>query len=267
MSTTTIISKLFQLEVAKGNVVGTRGLKQHGERENLANVVNGSDIWRGTATTVPIPSSSGEQMTIVSSDPGDDLTGIGVQKVHIEYLDTSGLPQVEVVELDGTNPVNTVATNITFVNAIHTTQVGSNGVAAGNITIYKFGDVATVYNMITIGGNMSLTTNYKVPSNKTLYLSNWEASVSGSAKRATVRLRATSRDSQNDDGVVYNGNNPAFLFIDTLNLSEAVGFIEFSPFLKIPSGSIIKVTAWADSGGGSGGYVSSAFNGYLIDNS
>lgn len=267
MSTTTIINNLFQLEVAKGNVPGVRGLKQLGERENLAAVANGSDIWRGTAAAIPIPSSSGEQMTIVSSNNNDDLSGTGIQKIHVEYLDNNGLEQVEVINLDGTNPVHTVATNIIFVNAIHSIQVGSNRAAVGDITIYKFGSPSTIYNTIPIGGNMSLAANYKVPANKTLYLSNWEASVSGSSKRASVRLRATSRDNSSDDGVVYDGSNPTFLFIDTLNLSNSVGFIEFSPFLKIPSGSIIKVTAWADSGGGSGGYVSSAFNGYLIDNS
>ena len=265
MSTTSIINKLFQLEVAKYIVPGTVSIRLFGERENVVPVTNGSDLWLGTATTIPIPSSSGEQMTLVSSDAQDNLTGTGIQKIQIEYLDGSGLEQIETIDMEGDTPVNTVATDIACVNAIHSVQNGSNGVAVGNITIYKLGASSTIYNRINSGGNMSLNAFYKVPSNKTLFLSNWAGSAGVAGKRVTIRLRSTSRDTVRDKDVVYDGANPVFLFIDSMNLSNSANAVDFSPFVRIPSGAFIKITAWTEATG-QGAFVSASAGGYLVTN-
>jgi len=82
----------------------------------------------------------------------------------------------------------------------------------------------------------------------------------GSSKRVTVRLKSNSRNHDGD-----NGNNPAFLFIDSLTYLIQILLSFLDPFIKIPSGALIKVTACTDSGG-AGTYVSTSFNGYLVDN-
>lgn len=247
----------FPLDTSLGNSPGNGGNLSLGEREGLAAVTQGADIWLGTASSVPIPPGSGTQMNIVSTSPNDTSGGTGVREVRIEYLDSSGLEASETKILNGTTPITTSATDITFVNAIHAIDVGSNGVAVGDITIYKLSTPAEVYDMIAIGGNMSLTINYMVPSNKTLHLTGWAASVSGKDKRATLRLRATQRA-----GVVYPG---VFLFIDSFNLMQSSNRNKFDPYIKIPSGAVIKVSGWVDSPD-AGAYVSASLQGYLVNN-
>lgn len=247
----------FPLDTSLGNFPTTGGNLSLGEREGLAAVVQGEDIWMGTASSVPLPPGGGEQMTIASTSPNDASGNTGVREVRIEYLDGSGLEATETKVLTGTTPVNTTATDITFVNAIHAIDVGSNGVAEGDITIYKLATPAVVYDMIKMGGNMSLTVNYKVPSDKTLHLTGWAASVSGKDKRATLRLRATQRA-----GVVYPG---VFLFIDSFNLMQSSNRNKFDPYIPIPSNAVIKVSGWVDAPD-AGAFVSASLQGYLVDN-
>lgn len=250
----------FPLSVAKGQISGTGGQQALGEREAIAAVTKGEDIWMGVTSSVPIPPVAGEQMTIVSTSDSDADGDIGVQEVRINYLDSSGLEQNELLVPTGTTPKNTAATDIRFVNRIYATSVGGNGVAVGTITIYKLGAPATVYNLIFAGGNMSLTVNYMVPSNKTLYVTSWLSSVSGKDKRVALRLRSTSQD-----GILYDGANPVFLFIDTMNLANAATTNQFNPYVEIPSTAIIKVSGWVDAPN-VGAFVSASFQGYLIDN-
>jgi hypothetical protein len=243
-----------------GGIEGTNGHQEPAERENIASIVQGEDIWHGVASQVPIPAGAGEQMSLTSTAAADNSAGTGVRKVMVIYLDGAGLEQQEEVTLTGLTAKDMIATDVTYVNRIYATEVGSNGVAVGTITIHKTGAAATVYDVLLIGGNMSLTSTYKVPSNRTLYLTGWHASISGKDKRVTLRLRATTRD-----GVVYDGASPVFLFIDTMNLEANALKQDFNPYVPIPSGTILKVSGWVDAPN-AGAFISCEWQGYLVDN-
>lgn len=228
-----------------------------GERESMAPTSTGEDICRfneltpaPTSTTdVPIPSSSGEQMTLVSENTQDTAAmGNGIRRVQINYLDSDGNQQSELVDLDGTTPVNTVATDIRFVNSIHAKLTGSNKVASGHVKIYKTGTVGLVYNMIAAGGNMSLVPNRMVPAGKTLHLTSWHAS-EAQGRRVNVRIRAD------------NGNG-VFLFKDVEYLNKSTtGTLELNAY--IPSLSIVKISGWPDTAGAE---VGCGWKGTLQDN-
>jgi len=173
------------------------------------------------------------------------------------YLDGSGLEQTEDIGLSGTTEVMTTATDISFVQDIHSLEVGTSLSADGAISIYRSGNTATEYDLILSGGNMSTTCAKQVPINKNLFLTRWSATAMNN-KRVTVRLRATAYN-----GIPLTGSNddPIFLFKDTCRLQNSVYVHEFTPPMLIPSGTYLKTTAWTTQ---NNAYVSSWFEGFFI---
>lgn len=244
----------YGFDVARGLIPGSGCFTSLGERESLNQKVQGVDIWRGTADTIPEPPDVGEQMTVVSDDAGDALAGTGVQTVRIEYLDAAGVEKTEDIDLNGLTGVNTIATDIRFVNAMYAVAVGSNGVAEGNITIHQTGTPATVYNLIYIGGNMSLTVARMIPAGKSFYLTRWTATSTTQNQQVAIRIRATQRD-----GVLIQG---VYLFIDSVIVEVDTYEHTFSCPIRIPALAKIKVSAWPNQVGTD---VSATFDGILLE--
>jgi hypothetical protein len=211
-------------------------LRGFGTRLNIGIGAAGEDIWAGTATQLPIPPDVGEQMTVVSTSANDTLAGTGIQIVQLHYIDANGISLKEDINMAGLGTVNTAATNIRFVQELHAIQVGSGGVAAGNIIIYKFGAAATIYTQIPANTNMSLNTARMVPAGKVLLLQSWTATGGGKDKEADIRLRITS-----DHGVV---RPRVFIFHDNIMaFSSGVNVPYVNPII-IPAFAILKCTAY-----------------------
>lgn len=245
----------YRHEIASGNLAGHISLPGFGERSDVQTPIGGigEDVWCGTATQMPHPPVAGEQMTVVSTDDEDGVAGIGALIIRIEYIDGNGDTQIEDITLDGTIPVNTVAVDIAFINHMFTTSVGSNGVAVGDVEIYKLGVSSIVYNCISAGGNKDLNTAIRVPTGKTYFLNEWHASVAGN-KPVAIRLRSTDWN-----GIIYDGDSPVFIFKDTAFIAEGNFDRDFDPPIKIPGGSTIKVSVWAKQ---AGAFVSASFGGF-----
>ncbi len=220
---------------------------------NVGTTSTGEDIWLGSADVIPIPIDAGEQMEVVSSDNADNgATATGVLTVRVEYLDASGDEQTEDVTMNGTTGVALTATNVRFVNDIYALTVGSNGVAEGDITIYKQGASSTIYNFIENGGNKSLVPSRMVPNGKTLILQSWQATEAQS-KRQSIRIRSTDMN-----GVLIPR---VFCFKGVAYISKSTtGNIPVTA--NLPALSIIKVSSWALV---SGGEVSCSWWGVLVD--
>jgi hypothetical protein len=248
------------LEIARGLIDNHRAFNGYGERVNVQTTAQGEDLWRGAATTIPLPNQAvGEQMTVVSSANTDGAAGkTGVNTIAIHYLDADGVEQEETLTMNGTTGVDTTATDIKFVQEIHALTVGSTGVSDGDIKIYRKGDAGRIYCMIATGGNMSLVINRMVPANKTLYITGWHLSVSGKVaqdQQLSVRLRSTDHD-----GILIPG---VFIFKDVVYLKNGAVSIQFKKYIKIPQLSIVKVSAWADVANAE---CSAYFEGILVDN-
>jgi len=242
----------FITEVAKGKVAGHSIMSALGERENVGTTTNGEDIWRGIATSVPMPIDAGEQLEVVSANANDTSAGTGVRTLRVHYLDASGNEASEDVTMNGTTGVALTETNVRYVQDMYSLTVGSNGVAEGDITIYKQGATSTIYNMIDTGGNKSLVPHRMVPLGKTLYMQGWHAS-EAQGRRQTVRIRSTDMN-----GVLIPG---VYCFKDVAYLNKGSSS-EMDLYTEIPALSIVKVSSWAIVAGGE---VSCRWYGILVD--
>lgn len=76
------------------------------------------------------------QRSFASSSASDAAAGTGARTIVITYLDQVGAgPYMETITLNGVSNVNTVATNICFVEDIKVVTVGSTGSNVGIITM------------------------------------------------------------------------------------------------------------------------------------
>lgn len=255
-----VLSNPLESEIARGKITGMSEFSGMGERNHIEVNVMGVDLWGGTNISASMPNQlGGERMVVTSSDHDDRLNGTGIQKVEIDYLDAIGYEQYETISMNGTAWVRTVGTNIRFINAIHSMQVGCGTVGSGDISIFAEGTMSSVYNVISIGGNMSQSAQRMIPYNKTFYLHEWGCSAveqSNTGKLAAkVKLRTTSVHGTR----IHN----TFLFTDTAQLNNSVYTKSFSIPKKVPQLSIIKVTAWVN---GTAIYASASYDGCLETN-
>jgi hypothetical protein len=249
----------YQTRIVLGNIPGHNVMNGLGERQSMGATPAGEDIWRGNELSpaptshvkIPYPPDVGEQMTVVSESVNDIADGSGARTVMIHYLDANGVDSEENITLNGTTPVDTVATNIRFVNDFHVTSTGTGLVTAGHVKIYSKADSGLVYNMIATGGNKSLVPHRMVPANHTLVVKNWHAT-EAKGKRCAFRLRSTDMHAELMPGV--------FLFKDTAYLNNSASG-SLSVNFAVPGLSVIKVTGWPDISGAEG---SCSWRGILI---
>jgi len=239
--------------VALGNIPGACGVNISGRKDNVAVSVL-DDISQIPGVT-EIPDPGGIQLAFKSSNANDTIAGTGIQKIKLSYLDTNWNPFTEVVELAGVSLVNTVATDIGFVQTIYAVQVGSTGGAVGNISLVDTGDTL-VFDYLTAGGNSSLTCRYTVPATKTAYIVGWDAGAI--TQKIDFRLRATV---DHGDSVVVN--NGIFLFKDiTVIKNVSSGYNPFRIPIRLPATAQVKISG---KGGSSGGDASASIELLLID--
>jgi hypothetical protein len=116
--------------------------------------------------------SSGAQRSIVSSSASDAAAGTGARTVEITYLkaDYSGY-FTETLTLNGTTAVNTVATDICFIEKIKVLTYGSFGGNVGVISLKTTtaGGGSTIAS-IAAGANATFYAHHYVPLGKTGYL-------------------------------------------------------------------------------------------------
>lgn len=199
------------------------------------------DIWEGPTDIYVFPTVA-QQMKVVSSSANDTLAGTGIQKVLIHYLDASYNAQLEVVSLNGTTPVATVATNILRINGIHAWQVGTvSGVAAGNISLTNTAGTVT-YGYITLGNNTARQAIFTIPAGKTGYLNHWQSGAGASTSGHFTQIDIVGTTHH---GVVVPG---VFLFQDGALLQDASTAITFPIPTPFPAMTDIKMQAISDGG-------------------
>jgi len=231
------------LEIWKWNVPWSTIWSAMWEYVNWTVVTAWVDVCRSSDVSwpdrLPTPDSAWEQMTIVSDDSQDTSAWTWARTVHVHYLDAAWAEQMEIVTMNWTTWVDTVATDIRFVNDFHTQTVWSNWVAKWNITIIKkWWAIATdLYNLIAEGWNKSLVPHRMVPAWKALYLQDWHAE-EAQDKRCVFRIRSTD-----DEWVIIPW---VFLFKDTAYIKKWTTWELPLHNTKVPALSIIKVSYWAD---------------------
>lgn len=118
--------------------------------------------------TAYIEQTSNARRSIASASALDTAAGTGARTVRITYLDVTGAgPFTETITLNGTTYVNTVATNICYIEKIQVITAGSTGSNAGILTL----KAATAGGGATIGtinatNNQTFWAHHYVPIGK-----------------------------------------------------------------------------------------------------
>lgn len=219
---------MYASDVARGHVPGAAPFSTFGERllGNAASSV--LIVENGMPETLIVPNSI--QLSVVSSSASD--TGI----VAIRYLDGGLVSRVERLQLNGTTPVLTQATDIRAVNNVY--YVDGAGVV-GNVVATNGG---VTYFRINAGNIQFNTSMQRVPAGKRLMINGlYGGAVSGSsASRIVLKLETTfiNGDSFADIGLLH-----PIAAIALQDGSTTLG--GFGPF-PIPAGEWAGFTASAD---------------------
>lgn len=190
-------------------------------------------IIRGSTYT---EQSSGVQRSIVSTSANDAAAGTGARTTMLRYFKNDGTgPFVEIITLNGTTPVNTVATDVRFIESLEVLTVGSNGTNVGtlNIKAAAAGGGATV-GSINAGENRTFWGHHYIGTNKKGYLTRVVVSGTGSnfslSLFAQKPLVANSADNQ---------------FIATIRfLANTTQIIDLYPYPMVFDG-LTRITAYA----------------------
>lgn len=117
------------------------------------------------------PQGANAQRSVKSTSASDTAAGTGAQAVTINYLDTSFALHSETVTLNGTTGVNTVGTNIAYIENMVVSQVGTGGGNAGTIEIMTAtAGGGSVWGSIAAGDNQTFWAHHYVPAGLTCYL-------------------------------------------------------------------------------------------------
>lgn len=108
------------------------------------------------------------QRSVASASANDTAAGTGARTIRITYLDQTGAgPFTETLTMNGTARVNTVATNICFIEQIEVMTAGSGGVNAGIITLFTLPTAGgTAIGTINAGDNQTFWAHHYVPTGK-----------------------------------------------------------------------------------------------------
>lgn len=125
-----------------------------------------ANTFTAVRQTTYVEQTINAQRSIVSTSANDSAAGTGARQVRITYLDaTAAGPFTEILTLNGLTAVNTVNTNICFIERIDVISVGSNGSNVGTLNLYTAtGATGVIFAAIGVG---ALATG--VGDNQTLY--------------------------------------------------------------------------------------------------
>lgn len=141
---------------------------------------------RGTTYT---PQTNAAQRSVGSSDAADTLAGAGAQKVKITYYNNlvEG-PFTEIVDMNGTTPVNTTATDIAFIEEMQVVQVGANGGNTGTIFLYiGLAGAGGAYASIAPEDNITYWCHHYVPPDMHCYITMIAGSATAVAGRFSLQ--------------------------------------------------------------------------------
>jgi hypothetical protein len=132
-----------------------------------------ANVFVPVRQTTYVEQTTNAQRSLVSTSASDTALGTGARTVRITYYDqTCAGPFYETVTLNGTTAVNTVATNICFIERMDVISVGSNGSNVGTLNLYTginatgviFAAIGTGAVATGIGDNQTFYCHHYVPS-------------------------------------------------------------------------------------------------------
>lgn len=147
-----------------GNDVSTFGRAQG----YIATSATTGKVIRATTYS---PQGANTQRSVNSTSANDTSAGTGARSVTINYLDTNFVLKSETVTLNGTTAVNTVNTDIAFIESIVVASVGSSGGNAGTIQVWTgTGGAGSVWGSIAASDNQTFWAHHYIPAGVSCYI-------------------------------------------------------------------------------------------------
>lgn len=187
------------------------------------------------------------QRSINSTSASDTSAGIGARTVKITYLDSNGNgPYTEIVTLNGTTAVNTVATNIALIEKMEVQTVGSNGGNVGTIQLWTTtAGGGSIWASILAGDNQTYWAHHYVPTGKHSHIVSIRAASTGINGSLTINTLNP-----------LNNTVPQRSIAGTLRYLNFTNTMGFSVPLIIPGPAIIFLNARMDSSAGTTTFAS-----------
>jgi len=248
-----VSSMPYLYDIAEGNVTGHTPFAKLGYNANVG--ATEEDIWT-ESKVYPWIAAGGIALEVVSTHAEDKIDGTGVQKVKIGYLDTDYSQQTQTLNMAGATPVPLTDTTILRVNSIRAAQVGTGGVAAGEITCRLVGSPATIYRSITTGFTRGRGLTYTVPLGKTLYITS--VAVSSGYTTAGKVVRWIGRAQVDDTAPTVR--IPFFQPFFEVITQDASFYRQFEIPIMIPATADLKMSATSD---GATSFATCALRGWL----
>ena len=153
-----------------------------------------------TFTSTSVDSQTGDLSVVIDNSGlvgnGD---GPGVRAVRIDYVDTAGVRQSEVVDMNGIIATSSVATDIADILGVTATEVGSALGAVGTISVRGVGG-GTQFEVVSPTRSESLSGTYTVPVRQRAWVTALQLSAGATA--TTVRLKSDTNPATG--GIVAN---------------------------------------------------------------
>lgn len=178
----TIVNEPHGLAVSRGRFLNEFNFNQPayaGTSGTTRTIVNGSIYTEPTDAV---------QRSVTSTNANDTAAGTGARTVRIRYFKGDGTgPFVENITLNGTIAVNTVATDIRFLESMEVLTVGSNGTNVGNIRLHNStGGAGGWMGSINAGENRTYMGHHYIGTNKKGYLNKIIVGGTGTGYTLTV---------------------------------------------------------------------------------
>lgn len=173
------ISNTFAGEPLKVQIIPSESVSQKGFIDGFIQTASSSTTM--IRSTTYNEQTSAAQRSFKSTD-NDDMAGdTGARTLKLIYYDNNMVgPYSEIITLNGTTAVNTVATNIRFVEQIEVLTAGSSGAAEGTITMYTTtGGGGTAIGTIAATSTRTFWCHHYVPPGFTCNISGVTVSTSG----------------------------------------------------------------------------------------
>lgn len=161
-------TNIYPLKVDDQGRLVTSAITGFGADFSFGDVTTSSTTRVVVRRTTYTEQTTNGQRSIASSSANDTSAGTGARTLKITYLDSTGAgPFTETMTLNGTARVNTVATNICFIEQIEILTAGSGGVNVGTITLFTVPTSGgSAIGTIAVGDNQTFWAHHYVPLSK-----------------------------------------------------------------------------------------------------
>jgi hypothetical protein len=136
----------------------------------VATAATSGVIVRATTYT---PQGANAQRSVNSTSASDASAGTGARTVTINYLTSGFVLKSETVTLNGITGVNTVNTDIAYIESIVVASVGSGGGNVGAIQVWTAtGATGSIWGSIAASDNQTFWAHHYIPTGLTCYILN-----------------------------------------------------------------------------------------------